>query len=507
MKFYLFFLFCFFIFYSHTFANKKCEGNCVNGWGILYSVHGVDGSLIKYYEGNWKNGKKEKTGTFFYWNGQKAYEGDWKNDKVDGQGVFYHWNGNKKYQGRWKNGQENGNGIAYDEDENKIYEGEWINGERHGYGITYYKNGTKMAVGRTVPSDFDYNFKGKFYYPNGEVIKGEWKIKTQSISWETPKRDKQTLKEAYQMVNACLDTFKKLESIKIYVNDSMQGLTPDSIKLSKEENCNYRIETNIKLSHGKNEVILVADTPSEKIISLQPLYIDFNKKYVASEFRTALIIGNGGYKNSPLRNSVNDANTMAEELKDLDFEVIVHTNSNKKEMLYAIKNFEEKLKAKGGVGLFYYSGHGVQINGLNYLIPTQTDIKTEIDLELESVELSRVIAAMKQATNRLNILILDACRNNPYLTSYRSVRQGLSMINPSSGMYIAYATAPGAVADDGKGENGLFTSELIKAIKIPGLAIEQVFKVVRKNVIEKSNYRQVPWDNSSIIGEFYFNKP
>lgn len=503
MGYYIYIFIFSFILCSQVFGNKKCEGDCLNGWGTLYSVHEVDGSLIKYYEGNWKNGKKEGSGTFFYWNAQKAYEGDWKNDKVHGQGIFYHWNGNKKYQGRWENGLEHGNGIAYDQDENKIYEGEWKNGERHGYGITYYKNGIKMLAGWTVPSGFNYKFKGKFYYPNGEVVKGEWILKTQSINWASTPLEK----NVYQNVHACVDTKQKLENLKIYVNDRLQGLTPKSVYQTKKEDCKYKLETSVKLSRGRNEILLVAETPSEKLVTLQPLYIDFDKKNIVSEFRTALIIGNGEYKYSPLKNAVNDAEGIAEELRKLDFEVLLHTNSDKKEMLYAIKDFKEKLKAKGGVGLFYYSGHGVQINGLNYLIPTKSDIKTEIDLELESVELSRVIANMKQAHNRLNILVLDACRNNPYATSYRSVRQGLSMVNPTSGMYIAYSTAPGTVADDGKGKNGLFTSELIKAIQIPGLAIEQVFKEVRKNVVEKSNYRQVPWDNSSIIGDFYFNNP
>ncbi|MBW1713269.1 MAG: caspase family protein, partial [Deltaproteobacteria bacterium] len=223
-----------------------------------------------------------------------------------------------------------------------------------------------------------------------------------------------------------------------------------------------------------------------------------------SERRLALVIGNGAYKTSPLRNPVNDARAMASTLKSVGFEVVQQENLDQKQMKRAIWSFGQKIR-QGGVGLFYFAGHGIQFGGRNYLIPVGARIEYEEEVEVEAVDVRYVLTRMAAARNRLNIVILDACRDNPFARSFRSTNRGLAYMDAPSGTLIAYATAPGQVASDGPGENGLFTSELISHMQTPGLKLEDVFKKVRVGVSQKSGGLQVPWESSSLMGDFYFN--
>lgn len=230
-----------------------------------------------------------------------------------------------------------------------------------------------------------------------------------------------------------------------------------------------------------------------------------------TESRTALVIGNGSYTDSPLRNPVNDAADMAQALRSLGFEVLSYTNLDQNGMKKAIRDFGAKLRTKGGVGLFYYAGHGVQVKGVNYLIPVSANVATEEEVEYESVEVGLVLAQMESAKNKMNIVILDACRNNPFARSYRSADKGLASIDAPSGTLIAYSTAPGSVASDGAGRNGIYTQELLKQLPTMNLTIEDVFKRVRASVQQLTGGKQTPWESSSLVNDFYFasnqNKP
>jgi len=221
--------------------------------------------------------------------------------------------------------------------------------------------------------------------------------------------------------------------------------------------------------------------------------------------RTALVIGNARYTTAPLRNPVNDARAISSTLKELGFQVTLLEDARQKKMKRAIDKFGRTIR-DGGVGLFYFSGHGMQVDGRNYLIPVDAEVDAEADVEYEAVEAGRVLAKMKTANNGMNLVILDACRNNPFARSFRSASKGLATLNAPSGTFIAYATSPGSVASDGKGDNGLYTGELIKHMKTPGLKVEEVFKRVRANVQKKSKNKQVPWDASSLTGDFFFNE-
>jgi hypothetical protein len=222
--------------------------------------------------------------------------------------------------------------------------------------------------------------------------------------------------------------------------------------------------------------------------------------------RVALVIGNASYESSALRNSVNDARDIAETLRELHFDVTYTENTTQKEMRRTIQAFGEKLREKRGVGLFYYAGHGVQVNGTNYLLPIDVKIQSSADIEYEGVNAGFVVAQMESAENPMNIIILDACRNNSFGSNTRSLRSsedGLAQMIAPVGTLIAYSTAPGSVAFDGDQKNGLYTQELLRNMRIPGLSLEQVFKRVRISVRSKSRGRQIPWESSSLVGEFY----
>jgi hypothetical protein len=223
----------------------------------------------------------------------------------------------------------------------------------------------------------------------------------------------------------------------------------------------------------------------------------------STEKRVALVIGNSRYETAPLRNPVNDANLVAATLRELGFDVIARTDVNLREMQLAVREFSRKIQ-NGSVGLFYYAGHGMQSAGRNFLLPLGAQIEVEGDVVLEGLDLNSVLEQMGMAQNRLNIVILDACRNNPFTRSFRSASQGLAQVNAPAGTFIAYATAPGQTASDGKGQNGLYTQELMANLRSPGLPIEEVFKRVRVQVKQKSNGVQIPWDASSLEGAFYF---
>ena len=222
------------------------------------------------------------------------------------------------------------------------------------------------------------------------------------------------------------------------------------------------------------------------------------------ERRIALVIGNADYGQASLKNPLNDARVMAQTLESLGFSVTIGLNMTKDRMRLAVIRFGRAIK-KGGVGLFYYAGHGVQVGGRNYLIPVDAVIEDQEVVPVESMGVGYVMARMAAARNRLNIVILDACRDNPFERSFRSGgAQGLAQVRAPRGTLVAYATAPGQVAADGAGQHGTYTGALIKNIKKPGLRIEDVFKLTRTEVVRATDGKQTPWESSSIMGDFYF---
>lgn len=222
--------------------------------------------------------------------------------------------------------------------------------------------------------------------------------------------------------------------------------------------------------------------------------------------RYALLIGNERYSSfPPLDNPVNDASDMKKALESVGFNVIHLTNApDKRAMKEAVRKFSRQLKS-GDVGLFFYSGHAVQVKGENYLIPTKVGLQSESEAEYDTLSADYVLSEMDDARNDFNIVILDACRDNPFKKT-RSIgaKGGLGEMGNPGGSMIAFSTAPGEVAQDGKGRNSPYTKRLKEAVKIPGLSVSDMFTWVRQKVQEDTNNEQTPWENVSLTGKFCF---
>lgn len=242
------------------------------------------------------------------------------------------------------------------------------------------------------------------------------------------------------------------------------------------------------------------------------LLLTFSASQSQAEQRVALVIGNSDYgaEMGKLPNPANDAALMAKTLKQVGFDVISITNADQNKMKQAIKEFGRKLTAAGSeaTGLFFYAGHGLQVGGENYLVPVHAAIEQEGDVDVEAVPASMVLRQMDFSGSSVNIVILDACRNNPLARSMRSATRGLAEIRERpTGSFIAYSTAPGQTAVDGKGKNSPYTLALAAAIVTPGAGIEEVFRTVRGKVLKETDQKQVPWDASSLTAPFFFVPP
>ncbi|MFN8254810.1 MAG: caspase family protein [Bacteroidales bacterium] len=540
--------------------NYGCiSGNCENGYGVFRWQDG------EKYVGNFKNKLRHGYGSN-YWADGRIYEGTWVNDKMNGYGKesmgpplikntnqknmplqdepvqiikdgFWEngiysgttyskagcLNGDcnngygtlilktgDRYVGQFKDGIYSGFG-SLDYIKGGKYTGEFKNGKFEGSGTLRVPDKGKY-IGYFVNGMFDG--LGTFYYDDGRVVAGKWKenkfsgtaqndLQVPAVKWLNPATNELTVQSIEYNLRLCINSKEKPQNIQVYVNDELKinnainGLTVNS-------DCNYVFDRTLTLKSGDNTVkVIVKNGAGETTSEVRKLiYDNANNKMIK---RYALIIGNSTYKMGPLRNPTNDASAMAEQLKKLGFEVSLYINQGKEDLKTHIREFGDKLTANKGVGLFFYAGHGLQVAGENYIIPVDAHIAKLSDIESEAVNLSRLTGEMAYAKNDMNIIILDACRNNPF-EGEDTGPKGLASTSAPSGTLIAFATAPGSVAADGSGQNGLYTQELLKAIAAPGAKIEDVFKEVRRNVYKLSEQQQTPWENSSIFEDFYFKK-
>jgi len=225
----------------------------------------------------------------------------------------------------------------------------------------------------------------------------------------------------------------------------------------------------------------------------------------AGERRLALVIGNSDYKSAPLRNPVNDARAVADALAGTGFAVTLIEDATSATMWRSIRTFGDRLRGAGSVGLFYYAGHGIQVRGRNFLIPVNADLQREDEVEFQAIDANAILAKMDSAKNGLNLMILDACRNNPFARSFRAQSQGLAQMDAPSGTLVAFATSPGAIASDGvDGKNSVYTKHLLANLPRPGVPVELMFKQVRIAVSRETRDRQIPWESSSLRGNFAF---
>jgi uncharacterized caspase-like protein len=238
--------------------------------------------------------------------------------------------------------------------------------------------------------------------------------------------------------------------------------------------------------------------------------------------RMALLIGNTDYSFAPLKNPVNDASDLGSRLSALGFQTTLLTNPDSSRIQDAIKDFYRKVsRDPDALSVFYYAGHAVQMNNVNYLIPVDAQITSQETLVSQSISINDLLVAMKQTSNQKNLVILDACRTNPFKDikadksgrsmdlpddSVRKLQQGLAPVEAPAGTIIAYATAPGNVAKDGKGRNGTYTTYLLKHLD-KHHPVEQIFKMVREDVVSATQGKQIPWEHSSLYKQVYFYPP
>jgi uncharacterized caspase-like protein len=238
--------------------------------------------------------------------------------------------------------------------------------------------------------------------------------------------------------------------------------------------------------------------------------------HAAAGSRVALVIGNADYKVGTLKNPVNDAKAVATSLRNLGFEVTHRENASLREMLEAFQQFSTQSKS-ADVRVVYYAGHGVQVKGRNYLLPVDTEIRAEDEMPNKSADLNEFLDRLGGIKQGINVVILDACRNNPFSGSeivgpdgrrlkFRGMTpNGLAPVEAPLGSMIAFSTAPGGVAlDNPQEKNSLYTKHLLEHLSSPGLPVEMLFKRVRLAVAKETGRVQVPWESSSLTGDFCF---
>lgn len=505
------------VFVDHAKLTPGClSGNCSNGFG---SILWAGGTL---YVGEFKNGKLTGLGTCYFNEGSK-YVGEWANDKFNGFGTNYVRDGTIQ-KGQWKDHQflgnettlncvsgdcQNGFGI-YKYGEKGTYIGEFKETYRDGYGTYYFPTGDKYE-GMWKRGNFEG--QGTYTYANGTVSTGLWKehkliseVTTEKlkaeISWEEPLAATISITYSTFLIKACIRSSTDVRKISVLLNgNSFSSEVP--IKNNDVSGCAASFSKAIDLAPGVNRIVVTVENEGGVSQSTERI---INRIASAKQKRLALVIGNASYQfTTMLKNPVNDARSMTRTLESQGFKVIKVENATTRDMKVAIDNFGREL-GNYDVGLFYYAGHGIQDKGLNYLVPIDADLKSEAQIDYDCVQANRIVSFMEVAGTDVNIIILDACRNNPFKSSWsRSTSSdGLVFMNAPTGTLIAYATAPGMTAADGIGDNGLYTESLLAEINDPALTILQVFQRVRARVAEKSAKKQIPWESTSLVGDFYF---
>jgi hypothetical protein len=343
-----------------------------------------------------------------------------------------------------------------------IFVGEVKDGNnRSGKGIYTYANGDKYI------GDFSYgnrNGQGTLYAPNGSIVnQGIWA--NNNFVSSAPVQQAATPNREIERLRAEAEEAKR-----------KQAQAEAELRLAQQQ-------------ATQTTPISPTTTPSA----------------VPTGKRVALVVGNKNYKVRPLANPLNDADDMSRSLRTSGFEVIDLRDATLQQMRSAVRQFGDKLLSSD-VGLVYYSGHGVEVKGRNYFIPVNADIQREDEITDQGLDVSLVLEKMSTAGKGVNILIVDACRDDPFGRSFRSASRGLAQMDAPRGTIIAYATSPGKVASDGdpRERNSPYTKHLVKAMQSPNKPIEQVFKEVRRAVQEETKNQQTPWENTSLSGDFYF---
>ena len=321
------------------------------------------------------------------------------------------------------------------------------------------------------------------------------------IKWATPENPNSIVGAESFVVSASIKSPTDLKSVKLYVNADVQSEDNIFDAAGADEGI-YSWENSVMLRKGENSIYIVAMNAAGSERS-EKRVIKYEENLI--EKRLALVFGNSRYIDKPtLKNPANDANLMAATLEELGFDVIKRLDATRNDMMAALREFNEKLPDYS-VALFYYAGHGNQVDGKNFLIPIDARLEKPGDCKFEAIGVDFIVEEFERYPDNTNIVILDACRDNPFTTWSRGETAGFKQISFSSGTIIVFATSEGATAADGRGDNGLFTEVLVKQMLIP----QSIFNVVMKTRVEVrrlSSNRQTPMEWNKLNGDFYFKK-
>ena len=545
-----------------------CKGSSTALWsncvGTFIHANG------ERYVGEFKDGKPNGQGTYTHPNGER-YVGEFKDDKYNGQGTVTHPNGEKTV-GEYKDGKRNGQGTFTSASGNRYvgefkddlangegtftfangnrYVGEFKDDKSHGRGTLFASNGSVISQGVWADDKFVRSA------PVQQASVANQAVVLVPVQPNNSQSNLPLCTGAYGVLNTswsgCFGTHE-VSNVGKYSCDRKDGFCDGVGTLVFTDGRKYVGEFKGGMRTGKGVLIdkqgaVIRDgfwaenrfvgsvqqfqqviEPSSEIAKLRAEAEEAKRKQAeveaqlrfsqqtaqpfkpnlssGTERRVALVIGNATYKVNPLKNPANDSTDMARSLRSVGFEVIEANNTTLAQMREVTRRFADKL-GNSDVGLVYYSGHGVEVKGKNYLIPVNADIKREYEVVDQAFDASQFLEMMDNIrgpnNKRVNILIVDACRNNELQKSWRSTNNGLARMDAPGGTFISFATAPGRVAADGVGRNSPYTKHLLQALKQPNVPIEQVFKVVRRNVMEETKGEQIPWENSSLVGDFYF---
>jgi hypothetical protein len=508
--------------YSYT-TGDKYEGefreNKANGYGTFIYSNGAkyvgEWKDAKYhgkgsytyvnkdiYVGEWKNGLRDGKGIYTSTKGEK-YDGEYKDNKINGEGSFTFSNGDR-YVGEFKDDLKSGRGTYFFLAENQfkgdVYIGEYKDSKKHGQGTYTFSNGAKY-VGEfqndSLHGQGTYTYtngekyvgemkngiregQGTYFYPNGSRYVGEWK---------NSQRDGFGIEYASNNSIFAEGIFSQGKFVR---SASIQQTSQTNVEI---ERLRFEAEEAKRKQAEAEEQLRISQQQNVQTTQLSPSQ--------NTSKRIALVIGNSNYKIRPLKNPRNDADDISRSLRFSGFEIIDLRDASLQQMRNGVRQFGDRL-INNDVGLVYYSGHGVEVKGRNYFIPINADIMREDEIADQGLDVALVLEKMNTAGKGVNILIVDACRDDPFGRSFRSSSRGLAQMDAPRGTIIAYATSPGKVASDGDGRNSPYTRNLIKAMQQPNKPIEQVFKEVRRAVQEETKNQQTPWENTSLSGDFYF---
>ncbi|GAB3336675.1 hypothetical protein GCM10027429_20250 [Marivirga atlantica] len=331
----------------------------------------------------------------------------------------------------------------------------------------------------------------------------EQKADKPDLAWLNPEKPYEKTDISKYSLQVCLSSEAEVANLSLYLNEKEIDHLND-IKLI-DKKCAYNYIRNVDLGEGENTIkIILSDANGSSTFLRKIIYKPKKKSYRG----LALLIGNSKYLHTTnLENTINDATAMSEALDALGFEVILAKDLSKEEMKKTLGFYLEKLRDYN-TGIFFYAGHGIQYDGKNYMIPIDAKLEANKEIETNCFDTGRLLANMSLMELNTSVMILDACRNNPFKNighEVSDINSGLTGTDAPAGSLVAFATAPGKTASDGNDKNGLYTQEILNTIYKQDLKVEELFKRVRVSVMSKSKNRQIPWETSSLINDFYFN--